>query len=96
MLFFLILHRHVWILFICYTLITVTNAFSSRSSKSSSSSAAASTAINSPQLMFDEQYERTQRGTGFFVYRKGEYLFFFPDRKHHFSKTIRPYIGRRR
>ncbi len=40
--------------------------------------------------------ERNERGTGYFVYRKGEYLIFVPDRRHHFLKNIRPYIGRRR
>jgi hypothetical protein len=40
--------------------------------------------------------ERQERGTGFFVYRKGEHLIFIPDRRHHFTKNLRPYIGRRR
>jgi hypothetical protein len=44
----------------------------------------------------NNQLERTERGTGFFVYRKGEYLLFIPDRRHHFVKNLRPYIGRRR
>ena len=39
---------------------------------------------------------RRQRATGFFVYRRGDYLFLVPDRKHHFTKNVRPYIGRRR
>jgi hypothetical protein len=43
-----------------------------------------------------DRLERTERGAGYFVYRKGGYLIFIPDRKHHFTKNIRPYIGRRR
>lgn len=49
--------------------------------------------IQTPENHF---LERTQRGTGFFVYRKGEYIVFIPDRRHHFLKSFRPYIGRRR
>ena len=97
MLFFLFLStsnlRQLLVIFICYTLVTVSNAsfrLTNNSPRHSSSS------IDFPPMAFDESFERTQRATGFFVYRKGEYLFFLPDRKHHFSKTIRPYIGRRR
>lgn len=44
----------------------------------------------------DNRLERIQRAAGFFIYRKGEYLVFIPDRRHHFSKSMRHYIGRRR
>ena len=44
----------------------------------------------------DALLERHVRGTGYFVYRKGEYLIFVPDRRHLITKTLRPYIGRRR
>lgn len=40
--------------------------------------------------------ERNVRGTGFIVVRDGDYLFLIPDSRHHFTKTMRPYIGRRR
>ena len=39
---------------------------------------------------------RHGRGTGYFIVRQGDYLVLVPDTKHHFSKNIRPYIGRRR
>lgn len=40
--------------------------------------------------------QRHVRGTGFYIIRKGAYLVLIPDSKHHFSKNLRPYIGRRR
>jgi hypothetical protein len=52
--------------------------------------------INKDNHNNDAVLERNERGTGYFVYRKGEYLVFIPDRRHHFSKNMRPYIGRRR
>ncbi|CAF2923694.1 unnamed protein product [Rotaria sp. Silwood2] len=40
--------------------------------------------------------ERKERGTGFYIVRNGDYILFIPDSKHHFTKNMRPYIGRRR
>ena len=40
--------------------------------------------------------ERQQRATGYFIIRQGEYLLLIPDSNHHFTKNLRPYIGRRR
>jgi hypothetical protein len=40
--------------------------------------------------------QRDQRGTGFYIIRRGDYLIFVPDSRHHFWKNMRPYIGRRR
>jgi hypothetical protein len=40
--------------------------------------------------------ERDERGTGFYIIRQGDYLVLVPDSKHHFTKNMRPYIGRRR
>ncbi|CAF0754296.1 unnamed protein product [Didymodactylos carnosus] len=42
------------------------------------------------------QYSRKRRGTGYFVIRNGDYLYFIPDSKHPFTKNMRPYIGRRK
>ena len=39
---------------------------------------------------------RNERGTGFYIIRKGDYILLIPDSKHHFTKNMRPYIGRRR
>jgi hypothetical protein len=43
-----------------------------------------------------EYLQRTERGTGFYIIRQGDYLVLIPDSKHHFTKNMRPYIGRRR
>ena len=57
---------------------------------------------NRRRIMFDEQLsadgdlDRNKRGTGYYIVRQGEYLVFIPDSKHHFTKNMRPYIGRRR
>ncbi|CAF5008888.1 unnamed protein product [Rotaria sp. Silwood1] len=40
--------------------------------------------------------ERNERGTGFYMVRNGDYILLIPDSKHHFTKNMRPYIGRRR
>ena len=40
--------------------------------------------------------ERQQRATGFYIVRQGEYFLLIPDSNHHFTKNMRPYIGRRR
>ena len=40
--------------------------------------------------------QRNVRGTGFYIIRQGDYLVLIPDSKHHFTKNMRPYIGRRR
>lgn len=40
--------------------------------------------------------QRHIRGTGFYIVRQGAYFVLIPDSKHHFSKNLRPYIGRRR
>ena len=40
--------------------------------------------------------QRHTRGTGFFIIRQGDYFVLIPDSRHHFSKNMRPYIGRRR
>src|SRR5215831_14717279 len=77
----------LFILFICYTFVTVTNA-----------SLSFNTEYNQKRHWFisnenilnnnNDQLERTERGTGFFVHRKGEYFLLIPDRRHHFTKTI--------
>jgi len=91
----------LFFLFICYTFISVTNAYSLSfnnheydQNRYGIISNKYSTINNNNND--DDQLERTERGTGFFVYRKGEYLLFIPDRRHHFTKNTRPYIGRRR
>ena len=43
-----------------------------------------------------EYLQRNVRGTGFYIIRQGDYLVLIPDSKHHFTKNMRPYIGRRR
>lgn len=88
--------RQLLVFGICYTLVIVSNASLKLTNQYPRHHLSLSSSIDSPSMAFDERFERTQRATGYFVYRKGEYLFFYPDRKHHFSKTIRPYIGRRR
>lgn len=57
---------------------------------------------NRRQIMFDEQLsydqdiDRQRRVSGFYIVRQGDYLVLIPDSKHHFTKNMRPYIGRRR
>jgi hypothetical protein len=48
------------------------------------------------QLWTDGDLDRHNRGTGYYIVRQGEFLVFIPDSKHHFTKNLRPYIGRRR
>jgi hypothetical protein len=44
----------------------------------------------------DKYLERNERGIGFYIIRQGDYLVLIPDSRHHFTKNMRPYIGRRR
>jgi hypothetical protein len=86
----------LFFLFICNTFLSVTNA--SLSFNNHEYDQNRRWIISNKNLINtdNDRLERTERGTGFFVYRKGEYLLFIPDRRHHFTKNIRPYIGRRR
>ena len=40
--------------------------------------------------------DRQQRATEFYIIRQGEYLLLIPVSNSHFTKNMRPYIGRRR
>lgn len=86
------------LLFICCFFISVANASISFNNKSYRNRR---WIISNEKHLYNEDnnnalLERHARGTGYFVYRKGEYFILVPDRRHLITKTLRPYIGRRR
>ncbi|CAF1413833.1 unnamed protein product [Adineta steineri] len=97
----------LFILFTCCTLPTISNAYPLSSSSLSfidniNNDDNNDIDINNRRwLMLDETIsnnkyiDRNKRGTGFYIVRQGDYIVLIPDSKHHFTKNIRPYIGRR-
>jgi hypothetical protein len=52
--------------------------------------------MSNEEISNNRDLDRDKRGTGFYIVRHGDYLVFIPDSRHHFTKNMRPYIGRRR
>ena len=94
----------LYILFICCILPSITNAYPSSLSISNNNND--HYIQNRRWIMSNEKFTnnddtnkhlvRNERGTGFYIIRKGDYILLIPDSKHHFTKNMRPYIGRRR
>ncbi len=85
----------LFILFICCTLPSISNAYPSPSSSLSNIQNRQRIILNE-EISNNKHLERYQRGTGFYIIRQGDYFVLIPDSKHHFTKNMRPYIGRRR
>ncbi len=91
----------LFVLFICSLLPSTSNAYPF-SSSSLSMTANKNNIRNRRWIMSNEEIsnnrdlDRDKRGTGFYIVRHGDYLVFIPDSRHHFTKNLRPYIGRRR
>ncbi len=93
----------LFVLFICCILPSISNAYPFSSSSLSNIN---NKIQNRHWIITNEKIsnnddnnkylERNQRGTGFYIIRQGDYFILIPDSKHHFTKNMRPYIGRRR
>ncbi len=96
------LHRVVLflvsVLFICCILPSITNAYpySSYSLSNFNNNNRENRHWITSNEKYSENLQRNERGTGFFIVRQGDYFVLIPDSKHHFTKNMRPYIGRRR
>jgi hypothetical protein len=90
----------LFVLFICCILPSITNAYPFPSSSSSLSNINhiknRHWLISNDKISNDNYLDRVQRGTGYYIVRQGDYFVLIPDSKHHFTKNMRPYIGRRR
>jgi hypothetical protein len=95
-----------YLLLICCTLPTISHAYpfssslfidKNRNNNEMTNNRHWTMSNESPSSDDNEQvFERRQRATGFYIVRQGEYFLLIPDSNHHFTKNIRPYIGRRR
>ncbi len=96
----------LFVLFICCILPSISNAYPFSSSSLSNTNNLNNKIQNRHWIITNEKIsnnddnnkylERNQRGTGFYIIRQGDYFILIPDSKHHFTKNMRPYIGRRR
>ncbi len=93
----------LFVLFICSILPSISNAYPfSLSSLSNINNIENRHWIISNQKNWNNDnknnnyLERNRRATGFYIIRQGDYFVLIPDSNHHFTKNMRPYIGRRR